>query len=135
MPPSLATLEKGHRIPPSTFELSLGWVREYVAAVEDAAIAALDPELVPPMAVAALAVRALLEGTELPPGAIHIGQEIALRRPVRAGQRLQVRADIASRGERQGWVLMGIELTVEGEDRAPVMTGRATLTMPSGEEV
>jgi acyl dehydratase len=131
MPPRLDTLPKGHELPPSTFELSSEWVREYVAAVEDEAVGALDGGLVPPMAVAALAVRSLLDGAELPPGAIHLGQEMASLRPVRVGERLAVSARIASRGERQGWVLMGIDLNVEGEDRGPVMKGRATLTMPA----
>jgi len=132
MPPRLDALPKGHQMPPSTFEMSPEWVREYVAAVEDKAIGALDGGLVPPMAVAALAVRSLLEGAELPPGAIHLGQEMALLKPVRVGERLAVQARVASRGERQGWIVMGIELNVEDEDHGPVMTGRALLTMPAG---
>ena len=133
MPPRLDTLAKGHEIPPSAFELSAEWVREYVAAVDDEAIGLLGPELVPPMAVAALAVRALLERAALPSGAVHIGQEIAFRRSVRAGERLSASARVVSRGERQGWVLMGIDLSVEGEG-GPIMEGRATLTMPVAEE-
>ncbi len=131
MPPRLDTLSKGHQMPPSTFELSPEWVREYVAAVEDEAIGTLDGDLAPPMAVAALAVRSLLEGAELPPGAIHVGQEMTFLRPLRAGERLAVQARVASRGERQGWVLMGIDLNVDDESRGQVMTGRATVTMPA----
>ena len=132
MPPRLDTLARGHELPPSAFELSPEWVGEYVAAVEDEAIGPLGPELVPPMAVAALAVRALLERAALPSGAVHIGQEIAFRRSIRAGERLSASARVVSRGERQGWVLMGIELSVEGEG-GPVMEGRATVTMPVAE--
>ena len=133
MPPRLDSLAKGHELPPSTFELSPEWVREYVAAVEDEAIGAMGPDLVPPMAVAALAVRALLERAALPPGAVHIGQEIAFRRAARVGERLSASARIVSRGERQGWLLMGIDLSVSGEGGL-VMDGRATLTMPVAEE-
>ena len=130
MPPRLDSLAKGHELPPSAFELSPQWVREYVAAVEDEAIGLLGPDLVPPMAVAALAVRALLERAALPPGAVHIGQEIAFRRAARVGERLSASARVVSRGERQGWVLMGIDLSVEGEG-GPIMEGRATVTMPA----
>lgn len=133
MPPRLDTLAKGHQVPPSTFELSPQWVRAYTAAVEDEAIGTLDGDLVPPMAVAALAVRSLLEGAQLPPGAIHLGQEIACLRPVRAGERLVAVGRVASRGERQGWIVMGIELNVEAEGGGPVMQGRALLTMPMPE--
>jgi acyl dehydratase len=133
MPPRLDTLAKGHELPPSAFELSPEWVREYVAAVEDEAIGLLGPDLVPPMAVAALAVRALLERAALPPGAVHIGQEITFQRAVRAGERLSASARVVIRGERQGWVLMGIDLSVEGEG-GPIMEGRATVTMPAAAE-
>ena len=129
--PSLDTLPKGHELPPLAFELSSEWVREYVAAVEDEAIGGLDEGLVPPMAVAALAVRSLLDGAKLPPGAIHLGQEIAFLRPLRVGERLSASGRIVSRGERQGWILMGISLSVEDEDHHAVMEGRATITMPS----
>jgi acyl dehydratase len=132
MPPRLDALPKGHEMPPLTFELSPEWVREYVAAVEDEAIGTLDEGLVPPMAVAALAVRSLLEGAQLPPAAVHLGQEMAFLKPVRVGERLAVRARVVSRGERQGWVLMGIDLNVEDEGGSPVMNGRATVTMPAG---
>ena len=133
MPPRLDTLAKGHELPATTFELSPEWVREYVTAVEDEAIGLLGPDLVPPMAVAALAVRALLDRAALPAGAVHIGQEMTFRRAVRAGERLSASARIVSRGERQGWLLMGIDLSVSGEG-GPVMEGRATLTMPAAEE-
>jgi acyl dehydratase len=134
MPPRLDELPKGHRVPPFSFELSPEWVREYVAAVEDEAIVALDDGLVPPMATASLAVRSLLQGAELPPGAIHLGQEMTLSKPVRVGERLSVQAQIVSRGERQGWIVMGIDLNVADGDGGPVMQGRALLTMPAGHE-
>jgi hypothetical protein len=130
MPPRLDTLAKGHEFPATTFELSAEWVREYVAAVEDEAIGSLGADLVPPMAVVALAVRALLERASLPAGAVHIGQEIVYRRAARVGEKLSAAARILSRGERQGWLLMGIDLSVNGEG-GPVMEGRATLTMPA----
>src|SRR3990172_7831743 len=125
MPPRLDTLAKGHELAPSAFELTPEWVSEYVAAVEDEAIGSLGADLVPPMAVAALAVRALLERAALPAGAVHIGQELEFRRAVRAGEKLPASARTLSRGERQGWLLMGIELRVDGEG-GPVMEGRAT---------
>ena len=130
MSSSLQALPKGYQFPSSEFELSPQWVREYVAAVEDEAIGSLGPGLVPPMAVAALAIRALFDSARLPPGAIHLGQELAFHRPLRMGNRLSARARVASRGERQGWLLMGIDLNVEDEGQAPVMTGRAMVTMP-----
>lgn len=129
---TLASLEKGHEFPATEFELTSGWVGGYMAAVEDRALAASRPDAVPPMAIAALSIRALLERAGLPPGAIHVGQELAFRRAVSVGQRLSVAARVASRGERAGWVLMGVDLSVAvGKDE--VMSARAVVTFPAAE--
>ncbi len=130
MPLNLEALSKGHEFPSVAFHLSSQWVREYAEAVEDGAIAGLGRDMVPPMAVAALSIRALLDSARLPTGAIHLGQEVAFFRPVGMGERLSAAGRIASRGERQGWVIMRIDLKVEDEALALVMTGRTTVTMP-----
>lgn len=129
--PALDELPRGYELPAFPFELSPEWVREYVASVEDGAIGDVGDGFVPPMAIAALALRALLEGARLPAGAIHLGQELAFLRPVRADERLQASARIVSRGERQGWVVMSVEMDVAAEDGASVMQGRATAAMPA----
>ncbi len=133
MTTTLAALPKGHRFPPVAFDLSRRWVMDYVEAVEDAAIGAFA-DAVPPMAVAALSIRALLQSADLPPGAVHLGQEMTFHRTVRVGESLAAAAEIVSRGERQGWVLMGVDLSVADASGEPVMTGRATLTFPLAPE-
>jgi acyl dehydratase len=130
MKPSLESLSKGHTFAATTFELTPEWVKSYIGSVEDGAIGALGGDAVPPMAVAALSIRALLEQAALPPGAVHLGQELRFQRPVSAGDSLVARASIISRGERQGWALLGIDLQVEDGAGRQVMTGRSTLTFP-----
>ena len=127
------SLDKGMELPPRTFQLSPTWVEEYTAAVEDRAIGRLGPGVVPPMAVAALTIRSLLEAVELPAGAVHAGQEAAFLREVSTGQRLRATARVASRGQRSGWVLVTIDQRVEDEGGHPVMNGRATVTAPLSE--
>lgn len=129
MPSTLAALPKGYEFPPTTFTLTREWVDAYVDAVGDAAISKLDQAAVPPMAIAALSIRALIEASPLPPGTLHAGQELSFRRAVSVGEELSVGARIASRGERAGWVLMSVDLDVlSGGEQ--VMSGRGTLTFP-----
>ncbi|MEO8456934.1 MAG: MaoC family dehydratase [Chloroflexota bacterium] len=129
MASTLAALAKGHDFPPTTFTLSPAWVDAYIEATADTAIRTIAPNLVPPMAVAALSIRALVEASPLPPGTLHAGQELAFKRAVSVGEELSVTARIASRGERAGWVLMSVDLEAFAAN-APVMTGRATITFP-----
>src|SRR5207245_9477458 len=65
-----------------------------------------------------------------PDGAIHVGQELSFSLNRDTESEVVARARVASRGERQGWVLMGIELSVESESGAVMMSGRATITFP-----
>jgi acyl dehydratase len=129
MPQTVADLEKGHTFPPVDFELSREWVSEYAQAVGDTATSRLGPDLVPPMAIAALSIRALLQHAALAPGTIHAGQEVNFTGGAHVGDTLSVTASVASRGERAGWVLMGVDLEASGPT-GPVMTGRATITFP-----
>jgi acyl dehydratase len=130
MPATLAALPKGHEFPPTTFTLSPEWVDAYIDAVGDAAIRDAGTGLVPPMAVAALSIRALIEASPLPPGTLHAGQELAFHRAVRIGEELTVAARIVSRGERAGWVLLSVDFSVSSADEL-VMAGRATVTFPA----
>lgn len=126
---TVADLEKSHRFPPVEFELSRHWVTEYIAATGDEAIGQVGPDLVPPMAVAALSIRALLEQAALAPGTIHAAQDVSFHRASHVGDSLSVRASVASRGERAGWILMGVDLEASNAE-GTVMSGRATITFP-----
>jgi len=124
---SLADLPKGHEFAETKLELTPKWVAEYRAAVEDPR----DAPDVPPLALTTVCLRELLEQTSLPEGAIHVGQELSFSLQVKPFSVLVARARIASRGERQGWVLMGIEITVDGDSGVQMMSGRATITFPA----
>ena len=130
MPVSLASLRRGHDFPPARFTLSPEWVGEYTSAVGDEAIGSAGEGLVPPMAVAALSIRALIQASPLPDGSLHAGQELSFRRPVRVGEELTVNARIVSRGERAGWVLLSVDFDAQAGGET-VMTARGTLTFPA----
>lgn len=128
---SLADVEKGRRFAPVSFDLSSEWVSQYIAAVGDEAIGRLGADVVPPMGVAALAIRSLLEHWSLPPGTLHAGQELTFMRALRTGESLRASGTVLSRGERGGWVLMTVLLEVADSAGEPVMTGRATVSFPA----
>jgi acyl dehydratase len=129
MPSTLATLPKGYEFPTTKFTLTRGWVDAYADAVGDTTIRSVSADAVPPMAIAALSIRALIEASPLPPGTLHAGQEFSFHRPVSVGDELSVGARVASRGERAGWVLMSVDLEVSASGEQ-VMKGRGTLTFP-----
>jgi acyl dehydratase len=127
----MAAFAKGDRFDRPAMELTAAWVDAYVAAVEDDAIQRY-PGVVPPMGIAALTVRSLLEEAPLPDGAVHAAQEIAFRALCRVGDAVTVSAVVASRNERAGWVLLVVETRVASASSAEVLVGRSTLTFPAG---
>ena len=136
--PSVADLPRGHEFPAAHFRLDADDVRRYLDAVEDRSNAygqgPVGPAWVPPLAVAALALRAILEQVGLPPGALHASQEVEFRRPVPAGASLRSRARVAQRSEMRGAVVSVIEFEVEEEGSpGPAVIGRATVITLPGE--
>lgn len=130
----MAAFAKGDRFELPPLGLTAEWVAQYVAAVEDTAIGKFAG-VVPPMGLAALTIRSLLEQAPLPDGAIHVGQEFEFDGLVRAGETVSVSATVASRNERAGWVLLVVETEVRTGSGAEVVTGRSTLTFPSASEI
>ena len=137
--PSLADLPRGHELPVSGFRFPVEDARHYLEAVEDGSDAygqgpeapAGPPRWVPPVALAALALRAILEQVRLPAGALHTGQELEFRRPVPVGASLRSVARVAQRSEMRGAVISVIEFNVAEEGSAdPAVVGRATVMIP-----
>jgi len=127
-------LEKGHRFAPVSFTLEEADVARYLEAVEDAALPSLcraeGQAWAPPMAVAALALRGLMEAMGLPPGAVHGSQEFEFRRPVVVGERLASRAWLAHRSQRSGWLALAVEMEAMDEAGQAVLAGRASVLIP-----
>ena len=134
MSTNIELLEKGHRFPPVSFALDEATVRQYLEAVEDAALPALCRDegqaWAPPMAVAALALRGLMEAMGLPAGAVHGSQEFEFRRPVAVGERLASRAWVAHRSQRSGWLALAVEMEATDEAGQTVLAGRASVLIP-----
>lgn len=127
-PPSIATLPHGYVFPPGPVSLTPEAVAAYVAATQDGSAYASSGG-VPPLAVAALALRRLLEACTLPPGSLHTGQEIEFHAVVRPGDELTMTGQIAQRSERAGMAIVVVEFAVSRPD-SPVVTGRTTVMAP-----
>lgn len=126
--PSIATLPRGHVFPPGRVSLTPDAVAAYVGATQDGSSYAASGG-VPPLAVAALALRWLLEACSLPAGSLHTGQELEFRAPARPGEELTMTGAIAQRSERAGMAIVVVEFAVSRAD-GPVVTGRTTVMVP-----
>ena len=131
---AIEALEKGHQFSATSFVLDEEAVACYVEAVEDEALPRLaqaeGKAWVPPMAVAALALRSLIEEMTLPAGSIHASQELEFVRAVETGERITCRAWLGHRSQRGGWWVLAVEMEGADESGQTVLAGRLTVMVP-----
>ncbi|UCH86135.1 MAG: MaoC family dehydratase [Dehalococcoidia bacterium] len=131
---AIEALDKGHQFSGTSFVLDEETVARYLEAVEDEALLRLAQAVgkawVPPMAVAALALRSLMEEMTLPAGAIHGSQEFEFLRALEVGERITCRAWLSHRSQRAGWWILAVGMEGTDESGQPVLTGRLTVMVP-----
>lgn len=123
-------MQPGLLFPPASYTIDHTRLEAYIAATGDNDPVYSDSSLVPPTAVAARAMAALAEGIALPPGTIHISQELEFLAPVQAGEPLTSRAMVSGKRSRGRLELLTIEIRVSNQDNKDVMTGRSTFMTP-----
>ena len=71
------TFNVGQELEEVQVTLAASMVNDYISVVDDQSSIYAEAGLVPMTALAAIGLKTLLEGLGLPPGAIHIAQELA----------------------------------------------------------
>jgi acyl dehydratase len=122
---------------PPESEIQLGswtvteeWARQYLSAVGDGQQAYFDHRLVPPLALTAGALGALLDKLALAPGAIHSLQECATLRSVGFGERITGVAQVERPRQRGGLAFTVASYLLTNSAGAPVQTGKTTVLVP-----
>ena len=87
------------------------------------------PGIVPPLALGALALAALMEEMPLPAGVLHSAQEFDFFEAVPFGSELDLLIAVERRAERGGAVYTTVGLELRLEDRL-VCRGHATVVLP-----
>jgi acyl dehydratase len=107
-------------------------VAAYRGAVGDGATLYRKNQVVPPMAVAALAMAAAMRAVELPKGAVHTGQELEFIRPVTPNTPLRCSVRVGQNSVRRGTRFLTLLFDVASVDSDGLMvaTGRATIAVP-----
>ena len=129
-----SVLEPGQNISEQTYRLDADTVARYVAAVGDRSETFGDADrrdLAPPMAVAALSLRGVVNDLAIPGGTLHAGQELQFNGPVQIGETLECRATLLQNSVRGEWRFMVVEQAVHDGGGRQVMTGKSTIMVPA----
>ena len=131
-----AQLNPGQSFSDRRYTLDSDEVDEYVRAVQDGNPPLSDEsgrELVPPMAVAALGLRGVVEDLRIPGGTLHAGQEFDFASAVRVGDSLRCVARVSQNSVRGGWRFLSVECAAANEDAggAETMRGKSVIMIPA----
>ena len=127
-------LEAGYEFPPAHYELDASIVSMYQKAVEDTSPLYQATDLVPPTAVAAHAMAALSQRIHLPPGTIHISQELEFTDTVSVNDSLISYARVSRKQSRGKFHLLVIDFNILNQNQKVVLTGKASFMLPEPDE-
>ncbi len=115
-----------------TSSLTLTWeeIEEYLAAVEDPQTLYWERQVVPPMALATRAIRELLTHFSLPPGSVHMAQEVESVAPCRFGTALTLESQLSQNSVRGALRFLGITFEVRDPQGMAVLKGTSTVLAP-----
>jgi len=105
-------------------------VRQYLDAVGDASSLYLETRLVPPLALAAYALGSLLEKLDLPPGTIHIIQEVETCGPISFGEVISGTARLGPSKRMGGRQFISVTFALANGRGQKVLNGATTVSVP-----
>jgi acyl dehydratase len=120
----------GFEFPPQSYTLDLPTVTLYLEATRDPEEFYRKEGLVPPMAVTAFAMSALSEAVIMPPGTIHVSQELDFLRLVKVGDTITCYSAVSRKVDRGGLRLMNTDITVLNQNQEKVLTGKVGFVLP-----
>ena len=123
-------LQPGYEFPAASYKLDSSVVATYLRAVEETSQLYQDTELVPPMAIAAYAMASLSESISLPPGAIHVYQELEFIDTVRVRDTITCHAKVGRKQDRGRLHLLTIDLDVFNQSQKKVLAGKTGFVLP-----
>ena len=123
-------LKAGQEFPPAAFQVDSATVADYLKAVEEDNVIYQNTGLVPPMALAALALKALINTISMPPGTIHVSQEFEFIAAANTQDTLTSQAKVSRVQERGKLHLMTVDISVVNQEQKPVLAGKTSFVLP-----
>ncbi|MFC1940326.1 MaoC family dehydratase N-terminal domain-containing protein [Chloroflexota bacterium] len=123
-------IEAGHDFPLVSYHLDALIAASYLKAVGETSSLYQNNKLIPPTAVAARAMAALSDSISLPPGTIHVSQELEFTGTVNVGDTITCHAKVARKQDRGRLHLMTIDLNVFNQNQKKVLSGKTSFVLP-----
>ena len=127
------SLQAGDLISERVHKITEGTLSTYLSAVQDQSALLSNSKgqtIAPPMAIAALSLRGVIEDLKIPGGTLHVGQETSNMNLVPVGSELTCEATVLTNTVRGEWRFLTVTLKVTTKDETLVLSGRSTIMLP-----
>src|SRR5512143_3221980 len=121
----------GYEFPVKNYTLDSETVSNYLAAVKESHALYQRERLVPPLALTALAMSALAEGSSFPGGTVHVTQELEFLGTVKVGETISCRSQVSRRIDLAGMRIMTTDIAVFNQDQVKVLAGKVGFVLPA----
>ncbi len=125
-------LSVGRALPRVSFTLYKTAVESYIDSVEDCTRIYLNKGLVPPLAIAAIAKKKLMEVLHIPDGAIQSQATFDFLGPIRLEETLRCHGTISEHWVRNRVNYVAVDIRVNSTDRKCVNKGKMGFIRASG---
>jgi len=129
-----ANIETGYIISSASYTFFPADVEAYLAATEDAGDLYGENSIVPPMAVAALAMGAISDSIAFPDGAVHVSQQMEFCGEVKAKETVVCTSKVLSRRKRGPFNMLVLGIEVKNKSDKIVYNGKTSVLLPSDEK-
>ena len=122
-------LTTGFNFAPSAFKVDAKTVALYLKATDDHN-AEYEDKLIPPMAIAAMAMKAMAERFDLLPGTVHVSQQLEFLNTASIDETLTSYAGVARKIVRGKFHMLTISIKVLNQQQETVITGEIGFILP-----
>ena len=123
-------LVTGYEFAPTSFSPDGEMVTAYLNATEGDKHIYEEDKIVPPMAIAALAMAAMSQSLVLTPGTIHVSQDLKFNSVVGIGERLTSHARVNRKTERGKFNMLTVGINVLNQEQVAVLTAETSFILP-----
>jgi acyl dehydratase len=123
-------LTTDYEFAPVGFQPDAEMVAAYLSAIEGDKSTYEQDKIVPPMAIAALAMAAMSEGLVLPPGTVHVSQELQFLSTVSFNETLTSYARVNRKVARGKFHMLTVGINVLDQKQVTVLTGETSFILP-----
>lgn len=128
-----SNIKTGTEISKESLIIDSNIINNYLNAINDSSrveLNELEKNFIPPMCIAALSLRGVINKLKIPGGTIHTTQELEFTNSAKTGEKLECIAKLILNSIRGDWRFLTIGINVTNKEGKNIMYGKSNIMLP-----